>query len=348
MKRKRNSSITKALSIVAVAIALALTVHGQDVNTLPQFKPGRRVTGTIRIWGNDAMSAVALRWEDGFRRYQPNVGFQTNLRGSGTAMGGLYTGAADLAFMGRPATPKEIMAFEWVFRYKPVGLEIMTGSLNVPGKSPALAVFVHKNNPISSLTLKQLDAIFSCEHRRGPASIQTWGELGLKGEWADKPIAAYTHDTETGTASFFRETVLNGSYKWSWDHVKEFKDAHRADGSVYDSAQQIADALAKDRYGIGISTVRYALPELKLVALAAHDGESYYMPTPESLIERNYPLTRVAYVYLNREPGRPLDPKLAEFLRYILSRAGQAEVLREHGFLPLSRAVVLDQLDKLK
>src|SRR6516165_4150755 len=115
MKRKRNSSITKALSIVAVAIALALTVHGQDVNTLPQFKPGRRVTGTIRIWGNDAMSAVALRWEDGFRRYQPNVGFQTNLRGSGTAMGGLYTGAADLAFMGRPATPKEIMAFEWVF-----------------------------------------------------------------------------------------------------------------------------------------------------------------------------------------------------------------------------------------
>lgn len=268
--------------------------------------------------------------------------------GTGTAMAGLYTGVADLAFMGRPATPKENMAFEWVFRYKPVALEVMTGSLDVPGKSPALAIFVNKDNPISHLSLEQLDAIFGCEHRRGRANIRTWGELGLQGEWADKPITAYTYDIETGTGSFFRETVLNGSYKWNWERVNEFKDIRNAEGSAYDAARQIIDALAKDRYGIGVSNLRYASPQVKPVALASQEGSSYYLPTAANLGERKYPLTRVIYAYLNREPGKPVDPAVKEFLRYILSAEGQAEIVHDAGFLPLDKEALLDQLKKLE
>lgn len=345
----RRSTIRRGLAIRVLALSMSWTLgSAQELDSLPQYEPGPAVRGTIRIWGNDAMSAVAQRWADGFRRYQPDVGLQANLRGTGTAMAGLYSGVADVAFMGRPATPKEIMAFEWVFRYKPAAIEIMTGSLDVPGKSPALAVLVHKDNPISQLTLEQLHAIFSCEHRRGPTSIRTWGELGLNGEWAEKPITAYTYDIETGTGSFFREAVLNFSYKWNWEHVKEFKEIPSADRPGDDAARQIAEAVAKDRYGIAISTVRYTFPELKLIPLASREGDSYYTPTANNLVERKYPLTRAVYVYVNLEPGKPIDPKLKEFLRYILSREGQAEVRRDKGFLPLNKALLLDQLRKLE
>ena len=345
-----KNAIRTALPIsAALAFGMGVTTLGaQELDSLPQYKPGLTVRGAIRIWGNDAMEGVARRWAEGFRQYQPDISFETRLMGTGTAMAGLYTGVADLAFMGRPSTPKEIMAFEWVFRYKPEALEILTGSLDVSGESPALGVFVHKDNPISGLTLEQLDAIFSCEHRRGPASIRTWGELGLKGEWADKPITAYFYDAETGTASFFRDVVLRGSYKWNWEHINEFRDLRTPDGSIYDSSRQIAEALTKDRYGIGVSTRRYALPELKLIRLASHEGGPYYLPTAENLVERKYPLTRVVYVYLNREPGKPLDPKLKEFLRYILSREGQAEVLSEKVFLHLCKEALLEQLNKLQ
>lgn len=348
MNRGSDNPIIRAILIAIVAFAVALTSLAQDLDSLPLYKPAQTVSGTIRIWGNHSMQTITKHWQESFRRYHPNVSFETNLMGTGTAMAGLYTGVADLAFMGRPSTPKEIMAFEWVFRYKPLALEITTGSLDVPGKSPALAVFVHKDNPITRLTLAQLDAILDCEHRRGLQNIRTWGQLGLNGEWADQPINAYGYDAETGTGSFFREAVLNGSYKWNWENVKEFRDITRSDGEVYDSSQQIVDALAKDRYGIGVSSLRYTTPQLKSVALASHEGEPYYQATSQNLIQRRYPLTRGVYVYIKREPGKPVDPKLKEFILYILSREGQSEVLRDTGFLPLSRQVVLEQLKKLK
>ena len=293
------------------------------------------------------MGTITNYWQEGFRRHHPEVNFETNLMGTGTGMAGLCTGVADLALMGRESTPTEIMAFEWVFRYKPLRIEVTTGSLDVPGKTLALVVFVRKDNPLSKLTLAQLDAIFGCEHRRGPSNIRTWGQLGLKGEWAGKPINAYGYDAETEAGSFFQQVVLDDSRKWNWDSVKEFKDINNPDGSVYDSGRQILDALAKDRYGIGVSNLRYTNSQVKPIALACQYGGPYYEATKENLIQRQYALTRAVSIYVNRAPGKPIDPKVKEFLRYILSRDGQRDVVREGDYLPLSEEVVGKQLRKL-
>src|SRR5262249_28752100 len=148
-------------------------------------------------------------------RLHPRIRFETNLLGTGTAMAGLYTSVADIALMGRESTAKEVQAFEWVFKYKPLGVEVATGSRAVPGKSFAVAVFVHRDNPISRLTLTELDAIFGSEHLRSARNIRVWGDLGLNGEWLDKPITTYGYDVETHTGLFLKKFVLDGSDKWN-------------------------------------------------------------------------------------------------------------------------------------
>ncbi|HXN21411.1 MAG TPA: substrate-binding domain-containing protein [Candidatus Dormibacteraeota bacterium] len=334
---------------VAVIVATAGTpFHAQDLGSLPHYRPKQIVSGTIRIWGNDSLGALMKSLQRGFSKYHRDVRFDTNLMGTGTAMAGIYTGVADLALMGRRSTAKEIMGFEWVFQYKPLELEVMTGSLNAPGKSPALVIFVNKVNPVSQLTLAQLDGIFGCEHRRGPSNIQTWGQLGLQGEWADKFIQAYAYDAETGPGSFFQQVVLNDSRKWNWDRVKEFKDMKRADGSVYDSGQLILDALAADRYGIAVSNLGYSNSEVKPLALAVQARGPYYEVSKGNLVRRTYPLTRGIYAYINRVPNKPVDPKVKEFLFYLLSFEGQRTILEDQGFLPLTQEIVRECLKKLE
>jgi phosphate transport system substrate-binding protein len=341
------------LLIVSTTIAVLATLAGtplyaQDLRSLPQYRPNQIVSGTIRIWGDDSLGVLMKSLQRGFSKYHPDVRFDTNLMGTSTAMAGIYTGVADLAFMGRRSTAKEIMGFEWVFQYKPLEIEVMTGSLDEPGKSPALVIFVRKDNPISQLTLAQLDAIFGCEHRRGLSNIRTWGQLGLQGEWADKPIRAYAFDADTGTGSFFQQVVLNDSRKWNWDRVNEFKDIKRADGSVYDSGQRILDALAADRYGIAVSNLRYINSEVKPVAVSVQTGKPYYEASKGNLIQRSYPLTRAIYTYINRAPRKPVDSQLKEFLLYLLSREGQETVMEDGGFLPLTEEILSHNLKKLE
>src|SRR5215469_8792931 len=304
------------------------------------YVPQSSVSGAIRIWGDTALTQVMSALEDGFSRRQPNVHFEMHLMGTGTAMAGIYTGVADLAFMGRASTPKEIMAFEWVFQYKPAELEVMSGAFTGEERSPALAVFVHRDNPVSHLSLPQLDAILSCEPRRGLTSIRTWRELGIVDNWAGKPIHVYTFDTETGTGRFLEHVVLDDNRKWAWDRIREFKGAERMHGSVENASQQILRALSQDRYGIAIATLGYSNRSLKALALANTSSGPFYEATRQTLIERKYPLTRSIFAYFNRAPGKPVDAKLAEFLRFILSDDGQEIISREGKFLPLPRALV--------
>ena len=328
-------------------LALAATcARAQSLDSLPQYRPGQAVSGTIRVWGDDQMEALMKYWQEGFRKYHKDVQFETRLIGTGTGMAGLYTGVADLALMGRENTSSESMAFEWVFRYKPLGVEAATGSLDVPGKTFAVSVFINKDNPLSKLTLTQLDAVFGDEHRRGPRNIRTWGELGLTGEWKDKPINLYGYDIETNTGGFFKRAVLKGSDKWGCG-LTEFADVKRPNGTLLDGGQRILDALAQDRYGIAYSNSRYANPRVKPVSLATSEGGPYYEATKENLVQRKYPLTRAVFIYVNRAPGKPVDPKVKEFLRYVLSREGQREVVQEGDFLPLNEGAVQEQLRKL-
>jgi phosphate transport system substrate-binding protein len=335
------------LSSLILMLLIAFHSRAQDTNSLQPYQSSEPVSGTIRIWGDDRMETLMSYWQEGFRKFHPDVRFETRLMGTDTGMAGLYTSVADLALMGRDGTSSEIMAFEWVFRYKPLGIGVATGSLGVPGKTFAVTVFVHKDNPLSKLTLAQLDAIFGSEHLRGPRNIRTWGELGLMGDWKDKPVHPYGYDVETGTGRFFRQTVFRGSDRWNCD-VKEFADVKRSDGSLVDAGGQILEALANDRYGIAYSNLGFMNPQVKAIAVASADVGPFYEPTKDNLIQRKYPLTRSASIYVNRAPGKKLDLKVQEFLRYILSKEGQQEVVREGDFLPVTEEVVKEQLRKME
>ena len=293
------------------------------------------------------MSAVTKNWADGFRKHHPQVRFEIKLMGTATAMPAIYTNQADLALLGRESNTTDDNGFLHVLYYPPLRFELMTGSLDVPGKSYALAIFVHKDNPLSKLTMAQLNAIFGCEHRDGQDNIRTWGQLGLTREWKDKPINLYSYDAETGTGLFFLHAVLADSRKVNWENLKEFKDTRNPDGSTYESGRQIIDALQRDRFGLAVSSGRYANPEVRTVALAGKDGGPYYLATKENLILRKYPLTRLTYAFVNQPPGKPMDPKLKEFLRYVFSRTGQEDIVRDGGYLPLSEEAIRQQLKKL-
>src|SRR5262245_57128508 len=127
--------IPHSLSFSLMVALASVSVAGQNLESLPHYHSSQAVSGTIRIWGNDRMQDLMDHWQAGFRKYQPNVRLETKLLGTGTGMAGLYTGAADLALMGRYSTAKEIQAFEWVFKYRPLGVDVATGSLAAPGKA---------------------------------------------------------------------------------------------------------------------------------------------------------------------------------------------------------------------
>ena len=280
----------------------------------------------------------------GLSAHHPAVAFETRLMGTGTAMAGLHSRVADVALMGRESTNRERMAFEYVFRYQPTRVEVATGSLDVPGNAPALVVFVHKENPLSRLTLAQLDALFSHERRRGHGRVETWDQLGLGGDWAGRPINLYGYDLGTGTGVFFRRVVMKDSYKLNWDRLREFAEPRSPEGPRADAGRLILGALAADRFGIAVSNLPGANPGVKPLALAADEGGPWFEATRETVLTRHYPLTRVISAWVNRPSGQPLDQNVGEFLRYILSHEGQSDVLRDGGFLPLCAEIVREQL----
>jgi phosphate transport system substrate-binding protein len=340
------------LTILCAVVSVVMAVRAQSLDHLLSYQPAQTVTGTLRLWGHgspgtDFIGKLVKSWEDGFRRHHPGIRFDNRMYGTASAMGALYTGGGDLAILGREIWPVEIEAFERVLHYPPLGIDIATGSLDIRNMDFALNVFVHQDNPLAQLTLAQVDAVFGSEHRRGTRNIRTWGEFGLNGEWIDQPIRVYGFPVRRGFAIFFQDAALGGSHRWNCD-LKEFPDIMKPDGSLLDGGQQILDALAQDRYGIAYSNLRYANPQVKPLALAAKDGGPYYAATKETLIERQYPLTRFITTFINRAPGQSVDPKVKEFLRYILSKEGQQEIVRDGNYLPLSEAAARAQLKKLE
>ena len=326
------------LLLVAVFVtALNAQSNLQQGGSLLTYTPSQAVSGVIRIWGHggrgkDFDGALLKSWEEEFQKYQPNVRFENHLQGNASAIGGLYTGAADLALMAREIWPTEVDGFEQVFGHKPASVAIMTGSVDVPNHDFALAIFVHKDNPLARLTVAQLDSVFGTDHRRGGKNVRTWGELGIGGEWADKPIHPYGYALRRDFSFFFEQTVMAGSKKWNCD-LKEFSDERTAAGTV-DAGQRILDKLAQDRYGIAISSLAYKNPQTKALLLGKTEG-AYYPPSRETVTSHQYPLTRTPFLYFDRKPGKSLDPKIREFISYVLSRQGQARVAEDGLYLPL-------------
>jgi phosphate transport system substrate-binding protein len=338
----------RILRVAWPSLLTLAAVQAATQETAPDYQASRSLAGTLTVWGPANMSAITSYWAEGFKRVQPGVNVEFKLLGSDTAIPGLYSGQADIALLGRENNITDDNGFSRPLGYPPVRFELTTGSLDVPDKTPALVVFVHRDNPLDHLTLAQLDAIFGHEHRRGSSNIRTWGELGLAGEWAAQPIRLYGYDARTGTGLYFLEAVLGNSRKMNWDKMREFKDVRRADGSVYRAGQQSLDALRQDRYGMAVSCLCFSVPEVRDLALATEAGGPFVRATRESVISRQYPLTRVTYAFLDQPPGNAIKPRSREFLRYVYSSEGQADILREGGYLPLPEGVMAEQRRKLE
>ena len=342
------------MTLRPIICLLGLAAGLSAAEPLPDYRPEAKVSGVIRTWGSPHMGAMLRQWQDGFRRYQPEVQFADNLKGTGMAIAGLSEWTADLAIMGR-----QIYTFEYYGVYRrslllPVEIEVATGSVDVPAKSFAVSVFVHQDNPLKQLTLQQLDGIYGAQREggwqgmkwergvaRGPdGNIRTWGQLGLKGEWADQPIHLYgPPGLYPGGYSFFQRMVLGGADTWA-EGLMEYADR-----------RAMMEALSKDPCGIAYTGLCYQTLQTKVLALADTPAGPFLTPTRESVASRAYPLSRPVYLYFSPdtpggEPAKP-DPKVREFLRYILSRQGQEDVARAGDYLPLTPGVVQAQRRKL-
>jgi phosphate transport system substrate-binding protein len=350
----------KNLKLGVMSIVLGLTAFGaapraDQLDLPPPYAPQSQVAGNIRIWGHgafgkkqDFIETLTLAWEAGFKKHHPDVTFETNLHGTASAIGALYTGTGDLALMGREIWPTEVEAYKEVFHRPPSGVDVVTGSFNIRNHGYAIVIFVHKDNPLSGLTLKQLDAAFSADRLRGGAPVKTWGDLGLGGEWKDRPVHLYGLSIARGFAEYFEDAVFMGGRKWNPD-LREFADQPGSQGGATDGGQLMLDALANDPDGIGYGGLPYSSPDVKPIGLAARDGEPFVQPTMESVIDHQYPLTRMITMFFNRGADQRVDPKLKEFIRYILSREGQEAVqLYGGGYLPVLAPFAKTELEKLK
>jgi phosphate transport system substrate-binding protein len=341
--------------LMGVALSLAAVPgRARTLDLPPPYRPAQTVSGTIRIWGHgaydrkrDFIGALVSAWERGFQRYEPGVRFDNHLVGTAAAIGSLYTGRGDLALMGREIWPPEIAAFEEVFGYPPTGLDVVTGSFDVRNRDYALVVFVHATNPIRGLSLQQLHAIFAASDTPGAHPARTWGDLGLSGSWRNRPIHLYGLPISRGFARFFEQRVFDGDELWR-PSLREFADLKGSKGGATDGGQRMLDAMANDPDSIGYAGLLYRNPEVRPVPLAERTGGPYVEPTRDSVMDHSYPLTRKVSVFLNRAPGRAVDPKVREFLRYVLSRQGQQAVLREgRGYLPILAPAAARELEKL-
>jgi phosphate transport system substrate-binding protein len=261
-----------------------------------------------------------------FRKLYPQVTIQVEGKGSSTAPPALIEGTVQLGNMSRRMKNNEVDAFEEKFGYEPTRFDVALDTL---------AVFVHKDNPVESLTIPQVDAIFSKTRKCGlPTDLSVWGALGSAGDWATAPISLYGRNAASGTYGYFKDHALcKGDYR---DSVKE------QPGSA-----SVVQGIEKDRYGIGYSGIGYTTSGVRAVPLAAAEGQPAVAATSENAADGSYPLARFLEVYVNKVPGKPLDRLTAEFLRFMLSADGQRVVVKS-GYDPLDAATAALQLAKLE
>ena len=332
-----------------------------DLSDLPAYVPQQQVSGTIRFWGNNYLldSGLGQDWENEFRRFHPQARFDlTNLKSALIATAGLVSGLADVA-ANRHITFAEVESFERMFNYSPFGVTMATGAYDVNGWMAAFCIVVHKDNPLVQLTVEQLDGIYGTardggwdgttwhtEAARGPEkNLRTWGQLGLTGEWADKPIHVYGLNLRYNNCDQFEREVFQGGDKWN-ENLREYANYAKPDGTLAISAQQLMNDVSNDRYAIGWTGIQNLTPTTKALAIAPRGGGAAVPLTIRTVRERSYPLSLDMFLYLNRKPGAPLDPKLKEFLRFVLSREGQAAIARDGKYLPLTAALVQRELKK--
>lgn len=313
------------MTVSLLAVALSARADLQVDATLPEYKPASGVSGSVSSIGSDTMNNLMTLWAEEFKRFYPNVNIQIQGAGSSTAPPALTEGTANLGPMSRAMKDAEIEAFEARHGYKPTAVRVAID---------AVSIYVHKDNPIKGLSLPQLDAAFSATRKCGyEKDVTTWGDLGLTGEWATRPLQLYGRNSVSGTYGYFKEHALcKGDFK---------NGVNEQPGSA-----SVVQGVSKSLNGIGYSGIGYRTSGVRAVAIALKEGAEYVEDTPENALSGKYPLSRFLYVYVNKHPNEPLPPLEAEFLRMVLSGVGQKVVLKD-GYIPLPQKIVAKQLQAL-
>ena len=325
-----KKGVTALISVLVVVAGLVVSAAASDQvkldPTLVPYKAVSGVSGNLSSVGSDTLNNLMTLWAETFQKFYPNAKIQIEGKGSSTAPPALISGTAQLGPMSRAMKGTEIDQFEKKYGYKPTALRTSVD---------ALAVFVNKDNPIKCMTMAQVDAVFSKSRRSGyKDDITTWGQLGLKGEWASRPISLYGRNSASGTYGFFKDHSLkNGDFK---DQVKE------QPGSA-----SVVQGVTVDRFAMGYSGIGYATAGVRAVPLAEKEGGKCIEAEAEHAYSGAYPLARFLYVYVNKAPGKPLDPLTREFAKLVMSRDGQEGVIKD-GYFPIPASVAKEELNKVQ
>ncbi|MEN8257125.1 MAG: phosphate ABC transporter substrate-binding protein [Thermodesulfobacteriota bacterium] len=288
---------------------------------IKMYEKTRGVSGNLDSIGSDTLNNLMTYWAETFRKKYPNVRIQVEGKGSSTAPPALIAGTAQLGPMSRKMKNVEEDKFEKKYGFKPTRIGVALDSL---------AIYVNKDNPLDSMSLPQVDAIFSKTRKAGMKDISTWGQFGLSGQWQQSPISVYGRNSASGTYGYFKKKALfKGDFK---DTVKE------QPGSA-----SVVMGVTEDMAGIGYSGIGYRTSGVKALSLAKKDGGKAYFPSYNNVLSGKYPLARTLYIYVVKEPNKPLPNLTKEFLKFILSKEGQ-EIVVKDGYLPLPAKVVEKQL----
>lgn len=311
--------------ILAAAFAAVSFADAVKVNpALPEYKPVSGISGSISSVGSDTLNNVMTYWAEGFKAMYPNVKIGIEGKGSSTAPPSLIAGTSQFGPMSRQMKPTEIDDFEKKFGYKPTEIKVAID---------ALAVYVNKDNPITGLTLTQVDGLFSSTRKRGGKDITKWGQLGLTGEWADKPVSLYGRNSASGTYGFFKDNALSkGDYKPT---VKE-----------QPGSSAVVQGVSSDLGGVGYSGIGYRTSGVKAVPLGL-SNDKIFEPNYQDALDGKYPMARFLYVYVNKKPNEPMGKLETEFLKFVLSKQGQ-EIVVKDGFFPLPAQLAAQSVSGLQ
>jgi phosphate transport system substrate-binding protein len=293
---------------------------------LPEYNRASGISGDIISVGSDTLANLMTLWAEEFKKQYPNINVQIQAAGSSTAPPALAEGTSNFGPMSREMKDKEIESFEGKYGYKPTAIEVAID---------ALAVYVNKDNPVAGMSLPQVDAIFSATRTCGyPENITLWGQLGLPGDWENRPVQIYGRNSVSGTYGYFKETALcKGDFKNS---------VNEQPGSA-----SVVQAVTKSITGIGYSGIGYKTSGVRAVPLALNEKVGYVEATPENALAGKYPLARFLYIYVNKHPNDPLPPLESEFIKMVLSKNGQNIVIKD-GYIPMPAKVASRQLLKIQ
>jgi len=310
--------------LATTAIVFSFSANAAELDKQYQpYKPVSGVSGTLKSMGSDSLNNLMTLWAEDFRKQYPSVQIEIEGKGSSTAPPALIAGTAQFGPMSRPMKGAEVDSFEQKYGYKPSAFRVAVDTL---------AVYVHKDNPVTCISLAELDGIFSKTRNTGTSNIATWGDLGLTGQFKNQPISLFGRNSASGTYGYFKEAALaGGDYK---DNVKE-----------QPGSSAVVQGVGADKFAIGYSGIGYKTADVKVVQISGRDGKCV-APTQEKAYSGEYPITRFMYVYLNKSPSDSLPPLQQEFIKFILSRDGQDDTVKD-GYYPLPFLIVKKDLTDL-